>query len=458
MHAENPRPAADADATGALARFLAESRWEDIPEAVRHAGRRTLINCLATALAGCREPAVEHSLAVLRAFAGPAEAALIGRGERLDILSASYINAAASNLFDFDDTHFATIIHPSAPVVPAALALAERGHASGRDLLHAIVLGVEAECRLGLAVSPWHYAHGWHITSTCGVVGAAAAAGKLLGLDAPRMSVALSLGATQACGLLESLGTMAKSVSVGNAPRNGIVAALLAEQGYLAAPRTLDGKYGFINVMGDKPDAGAILRGLGSDWESARVAYKPYPCGIVLHAVIDALLALRAEHGLTADQVARVTVRAHPLLAQRADRRRPRNGCEAQVSLQHTAAVCLMQGAAGILQFTDACAADPAALAFGDRVEIQDDAMMAVEAADVTLRTTDGRSLRRAVTHGPGSLGRPMSDEQLEAKLRECAGYGAPGFATQPLIDAAWNIDRLPDAAGLAKLCQPTRA
>jgi 2-methylcitrate dehydratase PrpD len=455
MKPENPQPDSAVDATGALARFVAESRWEDIPENVRHAGRRTLINCLATALAGCREPAVEHCLAVLRAFSGPAEAALIGRSERMDILAASFINAAAANVFDFDDTHFATIIHPSAPVVPAALALSERAHASGQALLQALILGIEAECRLGLAVSPWHYAHGWHITSTCGVVGAAAAAGKLLGLDAQRMAVALSLGATQACGLLESLGTMAKSVSVGNAPRNGLVAALLAEQGFLAAPRTLEGKYGFVNVMGDKPDAGALLRGLGSDWESAHVGYKPYPCGIVLHPVIDALLALRAEHGLAAETIARVTVRAHPLLAQRTDRGHPRNGCEAQVSLQHTVAICFIHGAAGLAQFTDSCAADPAALAFGDRVEILDDATMAVEAAEVTLRTRDGRSLHKVVAHGLGSLGRPMSDLQLEAKLRACAAYGAPGLATQPLIDAAWNVDRVPDAAALAKLCQP---
>jgi 2-methylcitrate dehydratase PrpD len=456
MNTDNPN--SDADATAGLARFLAQSRWEDVPETVRHAARRTLLNCIGTALGGCREPAIEHALAVLRQFSGPAQAALIGRAERLDVLSAAFVNAAAANVFDFDDTHLQTVIHPSAPVVPAALALAERRHASGREMLHALVLGVEAECRVGNAVSPWHYAHGWHITSTCGVIGAAAAAGRLLGLDPPCMVAALGLGATQACGLLESLGTMAKSISVGNAPRNGIVAALLAERGYAAAARTLDGAYGFIHVMGERPDAGAILRGLGVEWESARVAYKPYPCGIVLHPVIDALLALRAEHALEAANVGRVKVRAHPLLAQRTDRKGPRSGCEAQVSLQHAVAVCLLHGAAGIREFTDAAAADPLALALGERVEIEDDPAMGVEAASVTVHTADARMLRRDIEHALGSLGRPMSDAELEAKLREQARSGAPGFDPDPLLDALWRVERLPDAAVLAQLLQPTPA
>lgn len=446
------------DETGALARFLAASRREDIPERVRHEGRRAILNCLGTALGGCRDEQVEHALAVLRPFSGPAEAQLIGRDERLDTLTAAFVNAAASNLHDFDDTHMQTIIHPSAPVVPGALALAERQRADGARLLHAVILGIEAECRVGNAVSPWHYAHGWHITSTCGAVGAAAAAAKLLDLDAPRMNAALALGATQACGLIDSLGTMAKSVSVGNAPRGGIVAALLAQRGFTAGPRTLDGQYGFINVLGEKPDAGAITRGLGQDWEAAKVAFKPYPCGIVLHPVIDALLALREKHGLKAQDVERVTVRAHSLLRRRTDRKRPALGREAQVSLQHAAAMCLMHGAAGLRQFTDAMAVDPAAQSFGDRITIEDDDGIAVEAAKVTLRTTDGRNLGLDVAHALGSLGKPMSDAQIEAKVRDCAAFGAPGFDAAPLIDAVWGIEKLADASALARLTRLTPA
>jgi 2-methylcitrate dehydratase PrpD len=438
--------------TARLARFVAESRWEDLPEGVRHEVKRTLLNSLGAAFAGCRDAAVDHALAVLQPFAGRPEATVIGRSERTDALTAAFVNGVSANVLDFDDTHHPTIIHPAAPVAPALLALCERSRYTGRQFLHALVLGVEAECRIGNAVTPWHYAHGWHITSTCGVIGAAVAAGKLLGLDAQRLACAIGLGANQACGLVESLGTMAKSVSVGNAPRNGIVAALLAARGFTAAPATLEGERGFARVMGQDADLAAIDRDLGSVWESAKNTYKPYPCGIVLHAVIDAMLELRGRHDLRADIVERVTVRGHPLLRQRTDRRRPRSAREASVSLQHTVAVCLIHGRAGVAEYSDARTAEPAVHALGDRIEVQDDPALPVGAAAVSLQTRDGRTLAVDVAHALGSLARPMTDAQLEAKLREHAAITAPGAAVERLIDTVWRLDRADDAAAVARL------
>jgi 2-methylcitrate dehydratase PrpD len=442
----------NADVTTPLARFLVESRWEDVPAAVRHEGKRTLLNSVGAALGGCGDAAIGKALAVLRQFSGPPEATVIGHTERLDILNAAFLNAASANVFDFDDTHLPTVIHPAAPVAPAVLAFAERQRVTGSQLLHALILGVEVECRVGNAVTPWHYSRGWHITSTCGVVGAAAAVGKLLGLGKQQTIWALGLAANQSCGLVESLGSMAKSLSVGNAPRNGIVAAFLAQQGFTAAPHTLEGPRGFAYVMGDRPDLTAIDGGLGTVWESARNTYKPYPCGIVLHPVIDALLELRARHGLDAEHIERVTVRGNPLLRQRTDRPRPRSGREAQVSLQHTAAVCFLHGAAGLRQYTDACAAEPVVLAFGDKVALQDDPAIPVEGAVVTVRTADGRTLAHEIRHALGSLGRPMSDTQIEAKARDLARFGPSGCDIDRLIDAVWGLERLDDAATLVKL------
>jgi len=438
--------------TAGLARFVAASRWEDIPAAVRHESKRALLNIVGAAFAGCRHAAVDHAIAVLAPFSGPTEASILGRGERADALTAAFVNAAAANVLDFCDTHHPTIIHPTAPVAPALLALAERKRSSGEALLHALLLGIEAGCRVGNAVSPWHYAHGWHITSTCGVIGAAAAAGKLLGLGAEPMVRAIGLGATQACGLLESLGTMAKSVSVGDAARNGIVAALLAEHGFAAAPATLEGERGFTRVMGHDADPSAIVRDLGTVWEATRNAYKPYPCGIVLHPVIDALLELRTRHELRAEHVEHVSVRGHPLLRQRTDRKRPRSGSEAQVSLQHTAAVCMLHGKADVAEYTDARANEPAVQAFGERVEVHDDPALPVEAIAVSLRTTDGRTLTHAVEHAVGSLGRPMTDAQIEEKVRTHAAMNAPAVAVDRLIDAVWALDRADDAGAIARL------
>jgi 2-methylcitrate dehydratase PrpD len=423
-----------------------------VPAVVRHEGRRTLLNCLGAALGGCRDVAVEHAFAVLRRFAGPPEATLIGRAERADALTAAFLNAASANVLDFDDTHLPTVIHPAAPVIPAVLAIAERSNVTGAQLLHAAILGIEVECRIGNAVSPWHYARGWHITSTCGVIGAAAAVAKLLRLNAERTTWALGIAANQACGLIETLGSMAKSVSVGNAPRNGIVAALLAQQGLTAAPQTLEGARGFVHVMGDKPDLAAIDAALGTSWESARNTYKPYPCGIVLHPMIDALLELRATHALRADAVERVIVKGNPLLRQRTDRRAPRTGREASVSAQHTAAVCLLYGAAGVAQYRDECVVDPAVQALGARVAVEEDLTIPVGAAAVSVRTADGRTLTHSIAHALGSLERPMSDAAIEAKVRDLALLGAPDCEVDRLIEAVWTIDQHDDAAVVARL------
>ena len=210
-------------------------------------------------------------------------------------MGAAFVNAISANLLDFDDTHLDTIIHPAAPVAAPVLALAQARGFSGRDVLTAFILGVEVECRVGNAVSPGHYARGWHITSTCGVFGAAAACARLLGLPADQIANAIGIAASQSAGIVENLPSAAKNVSVGNAARNGLFAALLAAEGYSASPRAIEGPLGWARAMGDEPDLARLTGGLGKTWEIAKNTYKPYPAGIVFHAVIDACFNLRAK-------------------------------------------------------------------------------------------------------------------------------------------------------------------
>ena len=265
--------------TRRLAEFLADSQWHDIPDEVRQEAKRTILNFVGTALGGCRDEAVELALRGLKPFFGPPQATVIGRSERPDALSAAFLNAISANVLEFDDTHLRTLIHPAAPVAPALFAISELRLVSGRDLLHGLILGFETECRIGLAISPAHYRRGWHITSTCGVFGAAAAAGRLLGLDLQRMVWAIGNAAAQSAGPIESLGSMAKSIIVGSAARNGLAAALLAEQGFTGPEQAIEGTYGFARVMSDEADLSAITDGLGDGWEILSNAYKPYPCG-----------------------------------------------------------------------------------------------------------------------------------------------------------------------------------
>ena len=228
-----------------MAEFLTDSQWHDIPDEVRQEAKRTILNFVGTALGGCRDEAVELALRGLKPFFGPPQATVIGRSERPDALSAAFLNAISANVLEFDDTHLRTVIHPAAPVAPALFSISELRPVSGRELLHALILGIETECRIGIAISPAHYRRGWHITSTCGVFGAAAATGRLLGLDRQRMVWAIGNAAAQSAGPIETLGSMAKSISVGNAARNGLAAALLAEQGFTGPEQAIEGTYGF---------------------------------------------------------------------------------------------------------------------------------------------------------------------------------------------------------------------
>src|SRR5258705_94369 len=308
--------------TKQLAKFVAGSRWEDIPAAVRREGVRSLLNFVGCALGGCRDEAMDLALGVLAPHAGQPQAGVIGRAERSDALTAAFL-AVSANVLEYDDTHLATVIHPAAPVAPGLFALAEQraaaGQTSGGALLHAFVLGVEAECRVGLAVMPTHYRRGWHITATCGIFGAAAAAGKLLGLDRRQMIWALGHAATQSAGLAESLGSMSKSIGVGNAAKNGLAAALFAKAGFTGAEQPIEGRYGFAPVTSDSISYDAITGKLGESWEILANAYKPYPCGVVLFPVIDACLELHG-HVPAAEQIAQIVVRGHPLMLERADR------------------------------------------------------------------------------------------------------------------------------------------
>lgn len=425
-----------------LARFVAESEWDDIPLPLRHEGRRSLLNFVGCAIGVAQSPPIEMALRVLTRLSGAERVAVIGRAERLDLLGAAFVNAIGGNLLDYDDTHLRTVIHPAAPVAPAVLALAEQRGLSGAAVLHAFILGAEVECRIGNAVSPGHYARGWHITSTCGVFGAAAASAKLLGLDTEKTAHALGIASSQSAGTVENLPSAAKNVSVGNAARNGLFAALLAEQGYTASPSALEGALGWARAMGDDPVVAEMTGDLGARWEVAQNTYKPWPAGIVMHAVIDACLGLRRDHAVTAADIAEIVVSGDQLLLDRGDRT-VSNDRDARVSIHHCAAVALAFGAAGLKEFSDETAHDPAVAALRARTTARLDTGSPRGAATATVRMVDGRVLTSTVLHPKGSAERPLSDQEIEAKVRDLADYGQFKGSIGEVIAAMWRLDTM---------------
>jgi 2-methylcitrate dehydratase PrpD len=440
--------------TRRLADFVATSRWDDIPAPVRHEGVRTLLNSIGCALGGANDDAMGLLIRALSPTFGPAQASVIGRSERPDALNAAFLNAVSANVLEYDDTHLPTVMHPGAPIIPALLALAERQQVSGAALIHALVVGIEIGCRVGNALMPNHYRRGYHITASCGIFSAAAGAAKLLGLDRQKTLWALGHAATQSAGLVESLGSMSKSVGVGNAAKNGLAAALFAAEGLTGAETAIEGKYGFAAVTSETVNLARIGDGLGQSWEIAQNAYKPYPCGVVLFPVIDACLDLRERHAPAPERITRVAVRGHSLLLERTDRPVIHSGRDAKVSLQHSAAVSFLFGAAGLKEYEDECVADPKVRALAAKIVAVADDTVPVESAYVTLETADGK-YEHHIRHGRGTPGCPMSDAELDAKVRGLVEYGSPFVDADRLIAAVRGIAGEADASKIIAMTVP---
>jgi len=443
------------EVTRTLAKFIVNHRYADIPEKVRHEGARSFLNWVGCAVGGSRHETVENALAALSEFSGPREATVLGRGDKLDAMLAALMNGITSHTFDFDDTHLKTVIHPSGPVASAILALSERKHLNGNDFLHAFILGVEAECRIGNAVYPQHYDVGWHITGTAGVFGAAAAAGRLLGLTEQQMAWALGIAATQSSGLREMFGTMCKPFHPGNAARNGLLAALLAQKNFTSSVQGIEAKRGFANVLSTAFKPGEITDRLGETWEILLNTYKPFACGIVEHPAIDGCIQLRNEHKLKGDEIEAISLKVHPLVLELTGKKTPQTGLESKFSVYHSSAVAVIHGAAGEEEYSDAVVRDPKVIALRDKVTAVADKAMHEDQVHVTIRLKGGKTVEKSIEHCVGSLGKPMSDADLEAKFRALSAGILSKGETDKLIRLCWDVGKLDDVAEVARASVP---
>jgi 2-methylcitrate dehydratase PrpD len=319
---------------------------------------------------------------------------------------------------------------------------------SGRDFMAALVVGIETEFRIGVAVTPAHYKVGWHITGTAGVFGAAAAAGKLLGLTEQQMCWALGLAAAQPVGLQEMFGSMTKSFHPGRAAQNGLTAALLAQRGYTASEQALEAKRGWLHVLSTACDYAAFT---APTWEILNNSYKPFACGLVVHPVIDGCLRLRAAHHLTPDAIERIEVAVHPRVMDVTAIKQPRTGLEGKFSVYHAAAVAVVAGAAGEAQFSDAAVQADAVARVRARVAATIDPGLGKAQARVAVLLTSGERLAVFVEHAVGSVENPMSERMLDDKFRGLAAGILSAGRTDRLIDLCRNAHTLPDAGEIAR-------
>jgi 2-methylcitrate dehydratase PrpD len=456
----NTQVTADVDAppvTRRLAAFVANHPSAGWAANVDHEAHRTLRNWLGCAIGASRHGSVEAALAAVRELAPSTQAAVLGRSDRVDIASAALVNGIASHTFDFDDTHLGTIIHPAGPVASAALALAEHGAMSGRAVIDAIVLGVDVECRIGNAVYPDHYDRGWHITGSTGMLGAAAACSRLLGLDAERTTMALGIAGSQPTGVREQFGSMSKAMHPGAAARIGLMAALMAKHGYTASARALEAPRGLLQTFSTKCDWSAIDDRLGERFEIVRNTYKPFACGVVIHPSIDGCIQLRDDGRFAVDAIERVDLVVNPLVLELTGKRTPRSGLEGKFSVYHACAAALVFGSAGEAAFSDECVNDPKVVELRKRVEARANATIDEASADITLTLRDGRTLHKWIEHAIGSLQRPMNDSELDRKFHGLVDPILGSAAADRLLALCSELPRAGNVRGLASTAQPPR-
>jgi 2-methylcitrate dehydratase PrpD len=446
-------------ATAHLAEFVTKSRWDDCPAEAVDIARRAILDCLGVMLAGSIEPAARIVAEVARAEGGSPLATVVGTPLRTGTVWAALANGTAAHALDFDDTNFAMLGHPSAPVLSAALAAGELVMADGRALVHAFLLGFEVETTMASVMNPPHYEKGFHATGTLGTMGAAAAAARLLGLDAAQTRAALAVAASQASGLKENFGTMTKPFHAGHAARSGVLSALLARDGFTASEQAIEGPQGYFAVLSAGKRDEQVLDSLGAPWKilETGVAVKPYPSCACTHSIIDSALELQRTHRIRPEQVAQVTVGVNAAVPRILIHSNPRSGLEAKFSGEFSAAAALCDGRVGIATFRDDRTDDPTIRELMTRVRLVVDPEIPGDLerhmwTRVTVRLRDGREVAIAPRPVPGHPGLPLSMDQLREKFMDCARIVLPEDRADSVRQMVEQLDGCPDLRSLTAI------
>jgi 2-methylcitrate dehydratase PrpD len=439
--------------TQTLVKNIMNTSMEDIPEAVVEHAKKSIFNWMGVAIGAANHESVDMLLSLKEDLQSSAQVSILGRSEKADLLLAALTNGMSSHIFDFDDTHLDTIHHPSGPVAPVVLALAEWYDLSPSEVIRAFVLGCEVELRISNAVYPSHYDLGWHITGTAGVFGSAVAAGILLKLNEEQFTYALGIAGTQASGLREMFGTMTKPFHPGKSAQNGLMAAMLAKKGFTSSKQVLEAKRGFASVLAPEYNLDRVNENWGSQWELLKNAFKPYACGIVLHPSIDACIEL-GKYGKSKD-VQEIQVTVNPYVLELTGKQEPKTGLEGKFSIYHSATVGFLYGAAGEDQYKDDVVNDPEVLAFRSKVKPTVKEGMREDAAVAKLIFRDGTEKTVAIDHATGSLEKPMTREQLIDKFTVLTQSVIGKDNVEKVIEKVDNLESLASIKELVELCTP---
>ena len=446
------------DVTKTIAQFVVDLKQERIPEKAVQTAKIAVRDCLGVALAGSREEDAKICAEIARQEKAKEETTVIGQGFKTSALNAALANGTAAHALDFDHS-FTIMGQPTAPIIPAVFALGESLGAGGRQLIEAYVAGFEVTGKL--AHSLRDSAHdGWHAPSTLGSFGAAAACGKLLGLSASQVEMALAIAASMTSGIVANFGTMTKPLHVGLGARNGVLAAKLAQGGYTANTRAIESRFGFYEVFHqDSPIDEKPIAELGQSYAlvSDGIRIKPYPCGGLTHQVIDSVFEFRSKHGLSAEMIEAVDVDVVQHTFDRIVFRVPQTGIQGKFCMPYLVARAVIDGRVGLDIFTDTAVRDQNVLKLAERVQMNlDNNLKKTDAAGrpcrVTIRLKTGETYSREAQHAKGGPEFPMSEEELRGKFTECARQAVDENRAARALDYLEKLDALTDIRPLCEI------
>jgi 2-methylcitrate dehydratase PrpD len=453
------KPCENGRLTRALAQFLSTSKFDDLPAAVRAEAGRAVLDWLGACMAGSLEPPARAVQKIVARFGSSSEATVFG-ASRASAAAAALANGVSSHILEFDDVHRGATLHAAAPIIPAALACAEREHADGRAFLHAIVLGYEAALRIGEAVNPSHYRF-WHPTGTAATFGAAAAAGSILKLNPQQMTDALGSAGTQAAGLWEfnADGSMSKPFHPGKAAFNGLLSADLAREGFTGASRILEGERGFFRAMSESHDPSRLTDGLGHHWKILENCYKMHACCGHTHTAIDMAIDIRVSTRRDIGSIESVEVETYAPGLAIVKEANPSTPTKARFSLAYTVAAALAEGCCGLEQFSESRfgpegVREPIIASLLPRIQIKAVADLTARypaSWPVRLKVTyrDGHKEIREADFPHGNPENPVTTAGLEAKFVSVVEPRFGGLITQRALDAVRSMESCRDVATL---------
>lgn len=448
--------------TTEIAEFVLETDYRNIPKEAVNLAKRAILDYLGVAIAGSREPVAMILSQHVKQLGAVAEAGVIGGRFRTSAELAAWTNGTIGHALDYDDTDSVAAgynMHPSVPILPAVLALGEKGKVSGKEIITAYVVGFEIEARLGSTIGSQNARAGWHPTSVLGTIAAAVASAKILKPRTIEVQMALGIAGSIAGGLMLNLGTMTKPMHAGNAARNGVTAAVLAQRGFTANENIIDGEFGFCSLFSGGKIVGLSDKNLnlGDVWNIITIgfAFKPYPSCRDTHACVDAVLQLRKTYKITSDQVSTIICKVDHKLSQSLRFPRPRNGYEGKFSMQYCVANALLKGQLVLDDFKDEVITDPAVQDLLSRISLvfsKEDVAGSDLGHEVLIKLKNGKEYSYKVREPKGDRKNPMTDEELLAKFRGCAKLSMETNDIERIIELILDLEELEDITRLTEI------